>query len=259
MTYQSKLRQLLAGDQGDELVEKIIQHIYSQWVKSGDFVIDGGSADGRHTLPLANLVGPAGLVLAVEPLYSLTYKHRPWAKNYLADCVIIEEVALSNFIGTTTFNCINSNPGFSGLKNGYWSADAIAEQINVTAITIDQLINTHKLDIDDKWLSFIKLDLEGGEYNALVGAQSALAKYHPLVIFEHARNAAPVNYDYHPSKIFELANQNGYFIFDILGEKYAQSDDFNDNTPHYLALIPKSENHIDIFKDSVRSLDKLLS
>lgn len=258
MTDKIKFLQLLSGDQHDDLIERIIQHIYRQWVKTHDFVIDGGSADGRHTLPLAHLVGSAGLVVAIEPLYSIIYKHRPWAKNYHSNCVIIREVALSDFIGTSSFNYINSNPGYSGLKNGYWPPETVYKKINVEVTTIDELTKTLSGYVGDRKLSFIKLDLEGGEFNAMMGARDALTKYHPLVIFEHARNAAPVNYSYNPADLFEMARRAEYRIFDVLGEEYLQCGEFSDKTPNYLALVPNSEQDKASFLNISNSLDLLL-
>src|SRR4051794_7024587 len=52
----------------DDLFERIIQSFYSKIVSTGDTTLDGGAHTGRHTIPLARLVGNDGLVLAFEPL-----------------------------------------------------------------------------------------------------------------------------------------------------------------------------------------------
>jgi len=143
---KAKWMQLFTGSEGDMYIERFIQMVYSQWVRSGDLVIDGGSADGRHTRPLSELVGTQGITLAVEPLYFI-YKSRPWVKNYKSDNVIIEESALSNFVGESHFNCIKDSPGYSGLKRGYWSAGETVEDITVRVITLDELIKKHALKV----------------------------------------------------------------------------------------------------------------
>ena len=56
-----------AADIGD-LFERIAQSFYTKVVRPGDTVIDGGAHMGRHAIPLAQLVGAEGKVLAFEPL-----------------------------------------------------------------------------------------------------------------------------------------------------------------------------------------------
>lgn len=252
------LQLLLSSDKNGDLIENFIHHIYSQWVDAGDFVIDGGSADGRHTLPLSHLVGPSGIVLSVEPLFSIIYKHRAWANNYQSDCVIIKEVALSDYVGTSTFNCIRNNPGYSGLKQGYWASDAVEDKVSVNVFTIDELMKSFHAETADRTLTFIKLDLEGGEYNALMGGLNTLKKFKPLIIFEHARNAAPVNYGYHPNQLFNMAKITGYSVFDVIGGEYFLPEEFSDNTPGYLALVPNTEQDKFRFRNIIKSLDKFL-
>src|SRR5262245_11135168 len=52
----------------DDLFERIIQSFYSKVINPGDTTVDGGSHTGRHTIPLALLVGDDGVVFAFEPL-----------------------------------------------------------------------------------------------------------------------------------------------------------------------------------------------
>src|ERR1700730_8047772 len=51
-----------------DVFERITQSFYSQVIRPGDTVIDGAAHTGRHTIPLARLVGAGGLVVASEPL-----------------------------------------------------------------------------------------------------------------------------------------------------------------------------------------------
>ena len=49
-----------------DLFERIIEDIYTRVLERGDLAIDGGAHVGRHSFPMAERVGHAGLVLAVE-------------------------------------------------------------------------------------------------------------------------------------------------------------------------------------------------
>ena len=48
--------------------EQLLENFYTSLDLDGKIVIDIGAHSGRHTLPLAQLVGEKGAVLAFEPL-----------------------------------------------------------------------------------------------------------------------------------------------------------------------------------------------
>jgi len=49
-------------------IESFVACTYEGCVSGGDVVVDGGAARGWHTFTLAKIVGPQGLVHAVEAL-----------------------------------------------------------------------------------------------------------------------------------------------------------------------------------------------
>ena len=137
--------------------------------RPGDFVIDGGANIGFFTVMLAKLVGPAGKVKAYEPvldnfaalevnivandLKNVTPNPHPlWSK--------VEKVAISTF----TDNGIATLGRFT---------DAV-EVIEIESAVLDENLEAPRL---------IKLDVEGAELGALMGARRLLAK-HPFVIAE---------------------------------------------------------------------------
>lgn len=137
--------------------------------RPGDFVIDGGANIGFYTVMLAKLVGPTGKVIAYEPVIS---NFVPLLRNAEANDICnvwvrphplwskVEKVALSTFPdnGVATLGRFN---------------DAL-DIIEVESAVLDENLEAPRL---------IKLDIEGAELGALMGARRLLAK-HPFVIAE---------------------------------------------------------------------------
>lgn len=98
--------------------------------------------------------------------------------------VRVHQVALSDTIGTAEFNFVENAPSYSGLKKRlYDRADPIIRPIVVQKATVDSLLNA------DVRVRFVKLDIEGGEYHALVGATRTITSSHPLIVFEASQRS----------------------------------------------------------------------
>lgn len=231
-----KLAQYLAismQSPGCELLEQIIQLIYTNILRPGDVTVDGGSADGRHTRAMSIAVGKEGRVIAVEPLYDI-YRTRPWADNYTGNNITVLKAALSDHLGIADFNAVDGAPGYSSLKRGYWEQQHVINVRKVALTTIDAIVSEQALATPH----FVKLDLEGGEFHALLGAMNCMARHETVFVFEYARHAAPINFGYSPESLFDLSRRFAYAVYDVLGRSYSTISEFDDNTPHYLAFVP---------------------
>jgi len=122
-------------------------------------------------------------------------------KNYGRRCQIFN-TALSDKKGESTFNYVISNPAYSGLqKRNYDKPNEKDTCITVQTDLLDNILaNNIKID-------FIKIDVEGGEYQVLKGAQKTIKHHQPHIIFEHGLGAADV-YGTTPEMIFELLVEN---------------------------------------------------
>jgi hypothetical protein len=56
---------------GGHFFEQIIRAIYSAILKPGDLAIDCGAHKGLHAMPMSDLVGPSGRVLAIAAIPEL--------------------------------------------------------------------------------------------------------------------------------------------------------------------------------------------
>ena len=197
-----------------DLFERMTESFYSKVVRDGDIVVDGGAHTGRHTIPLARLVGPEGAVIAFEPLTFAAEKlSRLLSATALDSRVRLRREALSRATGTSAFFVVHNMPEFSGLRSRAY-VEFVPEQteVQVDVATIDEVLNQ---DQRSGPLSLVKLDLEGGEFRALQGAEQTLRAWGSCCVFENGLESSAD--DYGPEEFFEFFKSIDYELYDILG------------------------------------------
>jgi len=187
--------------------EAILEQHYRHWVQAGDTVIDVGAHVGRHLGPLLDCVGPGGKAIAFEPL--------PFAFHTLEDRfkdtgVVLHNVALSNRIGESDFTYARGTPEESGLRQRQYNRPDAANptQIKVRVDSLDRCV----AGLTE--LSFIKIDVEGGEIDCLEGSRATLAKFRPVVSVEYGKPSYSA-YGNTQDTLFELAQSCDYALLDI--------------------------------------------
>jgi len=199
--------------------------------------IDVGCHEGEF-LDLFLKYAPKGTHFAFEPLPDY---YENLVKNYGNKCKIHPQ-ALSDKKGESTFNYVISNPAYSGLqKRNYDKPNEKDTSITVQTDLLDHILST-KTNID-----FIKIDVEGGEFQVLKGALKTLRINQPIVIFEHGLGAADV-YGTTPEMVYDLlVNEAGMQVAtmgDWLkgGKSFSKSvfcQHFYDNIDYYFMAFPK--------------------
>lgn len=157
------------------------------FLQPGYVAIDIGANVGWHTLLVAMKVGGKGQVLAFEPNPSVRHVLvRHIGLNRLSQVCVLP-YALTDEDGTVKFvgpraddpgsgdGFIVRNPGNGG------------SVIEVKARTLDGLLPI----LDLERLDFVKMDIEGFAYRALVGMRVAIGKFRPVIALEF--NAAYVH------------------------------------------------------------------
>lgn len=138
---------------------------------------------GCHKGEILDLIlkhAPNGKHIAFEPIPHFYSR----LKEKFGSNVNIYPYALSDKSGTTTFNYVKNAPAYSGLKQRKYNVEkADIEIINVTQKRLDDLI-PNEVSID-----LIKIDVEGGEFDVLKGAEQLLQLNKPTVIFECGKGA----------------------------------------------------------------------
>lgn len=137
-------------------------------VRRGQVVYDIGANVGSYTLLSARLVGPTGLVVAVEPLpENVRYLERHLELNRL-DNVSIIPAAATDRVGTLRFR------GTADRVTSHIAADG---EVIVDGTTVDTIASAPGARPPD----CIKIDVEGAEADVLRGAVHTLATQRPTI------------------------------------------------------------------------------
>lgn len=143
-----------------------LRRIVKSRVPAGSVVIDVGAHMGFATTLLARRVGDGGLVFAIEPQ---------------TRCApIIRRRCPSAMVVTAAAHRVDGRRGL--VTGGTFGTDSrITEQAGETeVIALDSLLE----DIGDRDVSFIKIDVQGGEVNVLLGANALLDRHRPDLFIE---------------------------------------------------------------------------
>ena len=189
--------------------EHILECGYRRIITAGATVVDVGAHAGRHTAIFSELVGPGGMILAFEPLPHLAMALR---NRGFDPRVRIYQCALSDFAGHSSFTHMRGTPGESGLRertsNFPLQADPV--QIDVQVRQLDEfLAEIHSL-------SFVKLDIEGGEVACLRGATRMLTQFRPFISIEYGKPSYSA-YGLVARSLYDVAQSLGYVIADLFG------------------------------------------
>jgi len=140
-------------------------------VKSGDIVFDCGAHIGIYTREALNC--GAKLVVAIEPSpLSIKCLHKNFKKEVEQRRVIIYEKGVWNREEILTFHTSEDSAGDSFVLSPKES-----KTISMPVTTIDKIVKELKLDHID----FIKMDIEGAEENAIIGAKETISNYKPCM------------------------------------------------------------------------------
>ena len=169
---------------------------FANTIKLGQVVYDLGANVGYYTLLASILVGTKGRVISFEPNpRNLAYLQKHLELNKVTNCTIWE-AAVGSAEGTSYFEGPSRFEGHL--------IDASEGALAVKVVTLDCLVTAAKLPPPD----VIKCDIEGGEYDALLGAANTLDKYGPTIFLAtHGREVHQkccnflTNFGYHLTSI----------------------------------------------------------
>jgi FkbM family methyltransferase len=149
--------------------------LFAQLAPSGATAVDVGANIGALTLSLAQIVGPRGSVIAIEPqraAYQLLCANL--ALNELGNVHAIHAAAGETAGETRVQVADQSRPGNFG---GVALADKGGEPVRMVSIDSLQLRACH----------FIKIDVEGQEQSVVAGAAQTIALFRPVLYVENDR------------------------------------------------------------------------
>jgi len=147
-------------------------------ISKGGVILDIGSNIGYYAVHEAVLVGPKGLVIAVEPqphVYKallISFKTNG-LKNYIAF-----KRAISNTRGSIEL-AISSLSNWSRV-DVYGRDSDVLKRIVVEASSVDELVN----ELGLQKLDLVRMDVEGYEEKILEGMQNTIERFRPIICME---------------------------------------------------------------------------
>ncbi|RZJ70850.1 FkbM family methyltransferase [Flavobacterium sp.] len=194
--------------------------IFQKWVKPGDYVLEIGGHIGYFTTFYANIAGKAGKVDVFEP----SEKNAKYLVKNVAALPdgIRENVTLvakgagdSNTVLDFYIDPISGQnnsfvkdfDGFLSTRENSAEAQAETKIESIEVITLDSYFEGK-----DRLPNFVKIDVEGFEWNVLKGFAETIAKAKPKVMVEIQANA---------KEILEFFISNGYTVYNDKLEKIA--------------------------------------
>lgn len=193
----------LFASQNWETLEEIAYRTFAERVHSGDVVYDIGAHIGTYTLIALQRSAPKGRVVAYEP-HEPTRRHleRHLAWNGGAGRVVIRPVCCGPQEGQTEFYYREGDDCAEGM-NGRVAVDGFVTKA-VPMVSLDQEAVRLGLVPD-----LIKIDVEGGEWDVLRGAEELLRGHQPdLVLSLHPRALARLNAA--PYEVLSWLQERGY-------------------------------------------------
>jgi FkbM family methyltransferase len=149
--------------------EPVQSAAFVRLVRPGDVVFDIGAHVGFYSVLSSRLAGPAGRVVAFEPLPgNLRFLRRHLALNACANVMVLE-VCVGERSGTARFDDSHGT-GVGHLSSG--------GALDVQVRALDELIAAGELPVPD----LIKMDVEGAEVRVLQGAEQVLRASRPTLI-----------------------------------------------------------------------------
>jgi FkbM family methyltransferase len=175
--------------------------------------LDIGASAGEVLKEMVRLA-PRGTHFAFEPLpdfYETLVKRFPNVR--------VHNVALSDTTEEfTPFQHVVSNPAYSGLRRRrYDRPEERVEEIVVRTARLDELIP------QDLHVHFVKIDVEGGEFQVLKGGVGTVRRNRPFIVFEFGLGGADW-YGVQPEDMYRMLSGSGLDVSLI-------SDWLSGNTP----------------------------
>lgn len=198
---------------------------------------DIGSNTGWYSL-IAATAGNAGQVYSFEPLEEhILCERESVTLNRKEDIISIFEIALSDASGKSIIRLAGSG---TSLEHDFLEADFGRREVQTEKL--DVVKHTRALKNPD----FIKIDVEGHEYQVLLGAKKTLEESHPALFIEIAKTIKQRNFtNKNFTLIFSFLASLGYeaYIAEPHGVRKYNPEENPDNVYMYLFLHKEKHLH----------------
>lgn len=169
----------------------------------GDTIVEVGANVGTETVGFADIVGPAGRVIAFEPVPENVARLRSFVAGRAIKNVDVVDLAVSDSVGSINF--VFPEGRNSGLGHiDYGDGKRPGRSFSVGTTTLDDYLN-------DVSARLLMMDVEGAETNVLQGGRRWIAANRPVIVCEAHHHKAEIlsvltrfNYSVHSIRRFGL-------------------------------------------------------
>lgn len=201
--------------------EPTTTRLFIENIKPNYKVLDIGANYGYFTLLASKLAGSGGKIFAFEPDPENLMILKENLKLNKCTNVKIENSAISDQIGGINFIQQKFNKGESAVAKG-------AEGTKVSSTTLDSYFSKKAQNID-----VMKIDIEGYEMKALLGAKKLIARSHKLKLFIEYNPERLSYYGDTPETLLKMLKKLGFREIFIIDE-------------HSNKLIPYSSKNLNL-------------
>lgn len=158
-----------------DMYEPHVTQVFKRALKPGMVVLDIGANIGYFSMLAAALVEDTGHVYAIEPnpenIKLLEASRRANKFNHVTPY----QLAAGRQPGLLVLHAAASNGTTATPSQDF---ETLMQAVTVPALPIDTLLS------DVQRLDFVKLDIEGAEFNALLGARRLIERFRPFIVSE---------------------------------------------------------------------------
>ena len=187
-----------------------------EWLqpKAGEVFLDIGAHIGKHAIAVSKLVGEKGLVVAIEAIpanFAILTKNIEL--NELRNVVAFNFAAWNS--KTTLQFLVGSTSANSNISRYNYGYGAIAVQAEKPDSLLLDKLNLKRIDL-------IKIDVEGAEYEVMLGLEETISRFKPKLFVEiWSQNMAKVKaflkqHNYRIVKLSEIGEANSQYYVEVL-------------------------------------------
>lgn len=201
--------------------EPHVVKVFKKYLKPGAVFVDIGANIGYHSLFVSKFLNGQCKVHSFEPQPDLC---KQLSKSLLLNsltCVTVHNYGLANTSENHEIIIRDENIGSSSMIG------AVKE--NPLVISGRQTVALKRMDdvfaVADS-ISFIKIDVEGFEYEVFLGGEQTLRKHKPIILFEYSPLLYRTIDEELPIKILNYLSELGYTFYDVgRGEDFSVESD----------------------------------
>ena len=187
--------------------EPAVTRLFEHILKAGDVVVDVGANIGYYSILAEKLVGESGTVFAIEPSESIRQRLKRNLELNASKGIRVVPYGAWHQSDAADLHFIEGNRGSSTLSD----ADPSEKSERIALRTLDSLIPTEL----HQRVTLMKIDVEGAEEFALLGAESILRSASNLTVLCEVDPGRMASLKGSAQRLIELMQERGFSVFRI--------------------------------------------